>query len=673
MAITCGRLFRFIRSIFVPTTTIIAFSCLLTFFFVLYQPTHGPGDVQRLGWQAWESISPSARPNTGAAGAGAGSSGTEDISVPEGVDWWNATTPEGQTVDSASLPLDQWAPLLPHDTGLSEITVVRCMFEMKVGDLCAPKTTKQDEAVKGKWVRVGPDLNLQSGMWHIHIYYRRTRRLDVPLITDLQLLDAASAPAEPGSWTKAPLSVRDGVYRAPALYLWYRSGKTLGAMSAEEKANLITEVDVLYGDGQPWYGFNKLSPPTMEAQPGRRENVWLTFRRGVQLPPRAPPLHFSHDGHFKILQVADLHFSVSDGLCRDTPPSFACSGGAYNASSTLLGRTLDLEKPDFVVFTGDQLNGQGTSWDAKSVLAKFAAEVTTRRIPWAAVFGNHDDEDARELGWRRDQAKLMQGLPYSLVEPGPEDVHGVGNYVLKVYSADASKTQLLTMYFLDSGSYSKGFIDWFGFFTPTEYDWIRQDQVDWFLKESAAIKPIQRPFSPDGGKDMGDIWKRQSPDQVTPQPSKLAKPNALTFFHIPLQESYGPADLDPKTGRTLDVGIHDMERSGAAKQNGGFFENGLLRAMESEHSGAGIVPEVKVVGNGHCHLTENCRRVKGVWLCFGGGGSFEGYGKVGFDRRFRVYDISDYGETIRTYKRLENGDVLDEMVLAGKGAPIMPY
>lgn len=70
--------------------------------------------------------------------------------------------------------------------------------------------------------------------------------------------------------------------------------------------------------------------------------------------------------------------------------------------------------------------------------------------------------------------KAMQSMPYSLVQPGPEDVHGVGNYVLKVMSADASKTQLLTMYFLDSGSYSKGFIDWFGFFTPTEYDWIHQ-------------------------------------------------------------------------------------------------------------------------------------------------------------------------------------------------------
>lgn len=39
------------------------------------------------------------------------------------------------------------------------------------------------------------------------------------------------------------------------------------------------------------------------------------------------------------------------------------------------------------VFSGDQLNGQKTSYDTRSVLAKFARPVINRRIPWAAVFG----------------------------------------------------------------------------------------------------------------------------------------------------------------------------------------------------------------------------------------------------------------------------------------------
>jgi hypothetical protein len=40
-----------------------------------------------------------------------------------------------------------------------------------------------------------------------------------------------------------------------------------------------------------------------------------------------------------------------------------------------------------------------------------------------------------------------------------------------------------------------------------------------------------------------------------------------------------------------------------------------------------------------------------------------------FDRRFRIYDISDYGETITTYKRTEHDVIVDREVLAGHGAP----
>ena len=47
-----------------------------------------------------------------------------------------------------------------------------------------------------------------------------------------------------------------------------------------------------------------------------------------------------------------------------------------------------------------------------------------------------------------------------------------------------SKTHLLTLYFLDSGSYYQGVLDWWGIFRATEYDYIRENQIDWFLQES---------------------------------------------------------------------------------------------------------------------------------------------------------------------------------------------
>ena len=150
------------------------------------------------------------------------------------------------------------------------------------------------------------------------------------------------------------------------------------------------------------------------------------------MPPKAHPLHFSKDGKFKVLQVADLHYSVSRGVCRDT--DLKPCDGSDNITNTLVGHMLDLEKPDLVIFSGDQLNGQGTSWDGKSVIAKFARAATDRKVPWAAVFGNHDEDDGLA---KEHQVSLMRSLPYSLVEHGPKDIHGVGNYLLKVRSADA--------------------------------------------------------------------------------------------------------------------------------------------------------------------------------------------------------------------------------------------
>jgi hypothetical protein len=94
---------------------------MLLFIFILYQPTPGPGIIQRLGWQSWDLVGTPQQglsvPNT-TGDVAAGSPPAEQI--PSDVDWWNVTTEE--VVDQASLPLDVWAPLMPHDTGRASTT-----------------------------------------------------------------------------------------------------------------------------------------------------------------------------------------------------------------------------------------------------------------------------------------------------------------------------------------------------------------------------------------------------------------------------------------------------------------------------------------------------------------------------------------------------------------------
>ena len=70
-------------------------------------------------------------------------------------------------------------------------------------------------------------------------------------------------------------------------------------------------------------------------------------------------------------------------------------------------------------------------------------------------------------------------------------------------------------------------------------------------------------------------------------------------FHC-RQETYAAADINPSSGRPLDVG-QVLEESGASKKSAGFFHKGILQAFESDHRAGGRAPEVKVVANGHCH------------------------------------------------------------------------
>lgn len=185
---------------------------------------------------------------------------------------------------------------------VSEIAITRCMVNPSIsGEMCAPASTSEKDAIKGKWVRVERNLNMQSGMWylvswvssftsrtlltyHQNVWYRRTRRQDIPLVNSLLLLPEGTSPSPASDqWHKVDLSIRDGVPRVPKLYLWYHIGKTLREMTADDRqVEVITELDVLFGEDVPWYGFEKLDPPITPEQEGRMDEVWLTYRRGVK-------------------------------------------------------------------------------------------------------------------------------------------------------------------------------------------------------------------------------------------------------------------------------------------------------------------------------------------------------------------------------------------------------
>ena len=99
------------------------------------------------------------------------------------------------------------------------------------------------------------------------------------------------------------------------------------------------------------------------------------------------------DDKFKILQVSDVHMVTGVGSCKDAidgEGKYLPETVADPLTVKLLEEMLDVEKPDLVTLTGDQLDGQVL--DTRSALLKLVAPMIERRIPYATVFGNHDHE-----------------------------------------------------------------------------------------------------------------------------------------------------------------------------------------------------------------------------------------------------------------------------------------
>ena len=117
---------------------------------------------------------------------------------------------------------------------------------------------------------------------------------------------------------------------------------------------------------------------------------------------------------------------------------------------------------------------------------KYANILIKRKIPYAGIFGNHDDEQSMS---REGQMALMETLPYSLSEAGPADIDGVGNYYLEVLARGSSGHSALTIYFFDTHSYSPDERNFPG------YDWVKQNQMDWFKKTAAGLKSFHKEYT----------------------------------------------------------------------------------------------------------------------------------------------------------------------------------
>jgi Calcineurin-like phosphoesterase len=317
---------------------------------------------------------------------------------------------------------------------------------------------------------------------------------------------------------------------------------------------------------------------------------------------------------FRILQLTDLH--LGEAPYEDWGPEQDVK--TFRLIRDLLSFEHDMDDDengnahiDLVIFSGDQLTGNNVDGNATVYYDRLGDLMDEMKLPYAMIFGNHDDMDfianypdgliaqhpARTL--RHALAVSDRRHRQSLTPLGPVDIFGVSNGILSVYHP-IDGSLVLQVVLLDSGGGSLA-------------QQIVANQLDWYQSQRQLNIP------------------------------------AIAFQHIPTDQfQYGGENTS----------------SVCAGYNG---ENGIA-PLDNDPTGeisrlAQIDTKLLVLAVGHNHGNSYCceQQQPTTVLCFGRHSGYGGYGT--WDRGARVYTFSwDDSTTLRswhTYVRLQYGNTTD--------------
>ena len=219
------------------------------------------------------------------------------------------------------------------------------------------------------WTRIEKDLYV--GQAWTTSGYLHVRRLKEEELTehDKVVMDIHVGRLAPTNNAKSARAEGTGKeqWEARPNGLWL---KRSSSKKASDSADAVTAVDVLFGDDavEAREGWQMVVAPLMLGASPSIPVALITIRRGRQKDVKKPVPRINDNGKFKILQVSDLHLSTGVGHCRDAIPD-SYNGGKCEADPRTLDfvtKIVDEERPDLVVFSGDQVNGD-TAPDAQTV------------------------------------------------------------------------------------------------------------------------------------------------------------------------------------------------------------------------------------------------------------------------------------------------------------------
>ncbi|MGN0572970.1 MAG: metallophosphoesterase [Acutalibacteraceae bacterium] len=290
----------------------------------------------------------------------------------------------------------------------------------------------------------------------------------------------------------------------------------------------------------------------------------------------------------------------------------------------MLDRAYDCIKPDIVLFTGDNILGnhlldarfgsrQIASGKAATVqimresIDNIVAPLEKRKIPFAMIFGNHDD---RNLVSKDEQADIYRSYSMCLPMNNRNGRVDCDTYNIPVYSHDGDKP-ILNIWMLDSAWYDKK--------SDKCHEAVKPETVEWYKAESVKLR------EQNGGE---------------PVPS-------LMFLHIPLPEILNL--LEP-------CGENDV---GAVKTP----QNGFCRLKESVRGKMCAYPSVLGDSAGLFEAMQECGDVRAVVSGHDHVNCFEGnYGGIDFIQTscasFRCYGNEMRGVRVFEIDQRDPQDIL---------------
>lgn len=255
-------------------------------------------------------------------------------------------------------------------------------------------------------------------------------------------------------------------------------------------------------------------------------------------------LTLTEDAPLRVLQLTDMQ--IIDLGCTRNPTRDRQIKGAYFKEGvpdmdvrcfSYVRELIDRTKPDLIILTGDNVYGE---FDDRGEMQRLLCRrMEEYGIPWAPVFGNHDNESRMGVRWQMEE---FRRAPHCLFREGT--VTGHGNYALRVKTGDRD---LWTLYLLDTNGCHTVGNPW----APEEG--VTEDNVDYdLLKHEQGIYEDQIQ------------WYAETAEHIAEEAGRTVP--SLAFFHIPIhafdvaiRERYGKEvgedltfDMEGDHGRIIE-------------------------------------------------------------------------------------------------------------------------